>query len=173
MKKMICFSFCLTLLTILTACGSNPEPVDSAELLRHLRFYGTEFSFPCLYGEISGQFGIANEDEIAYETFRYLYYDLTYQEKTVASVGFIGEKADQYTNEEIKMLVIEDEHLNALELGGTVGNADYKALTKALGKPDAQTEMGTSKVITYNWDGVDLSVIFHDDQPHQYTFVKR
>ena len=175
MKRMICFSICLVLLT---ACGNNAKPSDSSELLQHLRFHGTEFSYPCTFGEISGQFGLTNENIMSFESNSFLYYDLTYHDESVATIGFSGEKTDHLESMEIEMLEITGDQLSAFKLGDTICNADYKALTKALGKPDSQmetgtSELGTSKVITYNWNGVDLSIIFHDNQAHQLTFVKR
>ena len=172
MKRIICFPLCLTLMLALTACGNNPKP-DSADLLHHLQFHGTEFSFPCTYGEISEQFGLDNEDDLFYDSYGYLYYDLTFQGESVAVVGFISDKMEQIESKEIEMLEITDDELSALKLGDTVCDANFKALTKALGKPNSQMEQGTSKIITYKWDGVELNIIFHDDQPHQYTFVKR
>ena len=173
MNRIVCFSLCLSLMTILMACGNNTKASDSSELLQHMKFHDTEFSFPCTYGVISGRFGLTNEtcNEIAGNS--YTYYDLTYQENPVASIGFIGGNTDQNDNREIAMLVIEDEQLSALELGETICNAKRKTLIKALGKPDYQMEQNQSTIITYNWENVDLSIIFHDDQPHQYTFVKR
>ena len=173
MKIIISLSLCLSLLTILTACGNDAKARDSSELLQHMKFHDTEFSFPCTYGEISGQFGLANESSNEISGYSYTYYDLTYQENPVATIGFVGGEADESENREIIMLVIEDEQLSARELGETICNADRKTLIKALGKPDYQMEQNQSTIITYNWENVDLSIIFHDDQPHQYTFVKR
>ena len=172
MKRIICFPLCLSLLTVLTACGSSPK-VNPSELLQHLRFYGTEFSFPCTYGEISAEFGLDNEDDSFYDSYGYLYYDLTSSGESVAVIGVEGEKTEPIDSKEIEMLEISDEHLSALELGDIVCDANFKALTKALGKPNSQMESGSSTIITYQWDGVELNIIFHDDQPHQYTFVKR
>lgn len=41
-------------------------------------------------------------------------------------------------------------------------------------KPDYETKSSSgSRIVTYNWDGVDLSILFHDNEAYEYTFVKR
>ena len=173
MKHITCLCLSAVLLTApLTACGRTPEPVDSAELLQHLQFYGTEFAFPCTYGEISDRFGL--EDGYYYETAGYTYYNLTYDGKKVADIAFSGDITEENEDREIELFVVNDQQAAELTIGDTDAGTSYRSLVKAFGKPDYETKASSgSRIVTYNWDGVDLSVLFHDSEAYEYTFVKR
>ena len=150
---------------------SNYDNTEFAEAIKEMEFYGEKISFPCKFGDLSDSFNL--QDGFYYSDAGYTFYNLTYNDKVVASIGIDGEKTDDNDDREVCMLMIEDDNLEKLFIRSNVCSTDADTyVSDILGEPYRKNTSDWKSSIEYYTESVSVSVIFNYDIAHKVTLVK-
>ncbi len=151
-----------------------PEDEKNAfDIIKRLNFYGKQFSFPCLYEQLSDTFTL--ESPFYSREAGYTQYHLCFQGQKVAYIGMIGEPSDQNEQKEIVALMIEDEQLENLNVDGETCFGSMDRITGLFGKTDnrhAPDEIGFSS-LEYDGETVDIAILFDNDVTSKIILAKK
>lgn len=200
MKKIISISMCLLfVLSLLGGCKNNNDldnlthksaqdtslnmqstaqesTIDTRRehiltLLNSMVFHDINITFPCKASSFTGNFTLENGFYFAEED--YTYYELMYQDDKAASIGIAGKESDHNDDRDVVMMIIEDEQLAALSVGGKRCDTDVDGMIDIFGTPDKRSFGEWKSSIMYDIDSVDITIIFDSDRAHEITIVKK